>query len=117
MSTVVGYALTGAFIAVVTGPFPGTSLLLLFLEIGMIVHLARNHGQLVGIREIGTTAAVIVTLGKLLQAVSIEILKFLPVLGWMAGAVVAAVFILLLGWAAERYYVYRSELQPLRAGG
>lgn len=115
MRTVAGYALTGAFIAVITGPLPGTSLLLLFLEIGMVVHLARKHGQLVGIREIGSAAVAIISIGKLLQAVAIELLKLLPILGWLAGALVAASFILLLGWAAERYYHYRGNLQLDRA--
>jgi len=91
-------------IAFVTAPIPGTSLLLTGIEIYMLVHLARIHKFKLGLKEIGYSAVGIWGLSTLLQDVALEILTFFPGIGWVAEAIVAAVFVFFLGSLADLYF-------------
>ena len=91
-------------IAFVTAPIPGTSLLLTGIEIYMLVHLARIHEFKLGLKEIGYSAVGIWGLSTLLQDVALEILTFFPGIGWVAEAIVAAVFVFFLGSLADLYF-------------
>lgn len=104
MTLVLIYTLIAGVIAAVTAPIPGTSLLLTGLELYMLVHLAKTNGYKLGMKEIGYTAAAIYGLSTLLQDVALELLTFVPVIGWGAEVVVAVLFVLFLGMLANLYF-------------
>ncbi len=98
------YTLIAAVISAVTAPIPGTSLLLTALEVYMIVHLAKVHEFKLGFKEIGYTAAVLYGLSTLLKDTALEILTFVPVIGWGAEVIVATLFVFFLGMLANLYF-------------
>ena len=104
MKPVLIYTLIAGFISAVTAPIPGTSLLLTALEIYMIVHLAKIHEYKLGFKEIGYTAAVIYGLSTLLKDTALEILTFVPVIGWGAEVIVAMLFVFFLGMLANLHF-------------
>jgi len=104
MKLVLIYTLVAGVISAVTAPIPGTSLLLTGLEIYMIVHFAKIHDYKLGIKEIGYSAAVIYGLSTLLQDIALEILTFVPVIGWGAEVVVAVLFVFFLGMLMNLYF-------------
>jgi uncharacterized protein (DUF697 family) len=104
MKLVLVYTLIAGVIAAVTAPIPGTSLLLTGLEIYMIVHFAKIHDYKLGFKEIGYSAAVIYGLSTLLQDAALEILTFVPVIGWGAEVIVAVVFVFFLGMLMNLYF-------------
>ena len=104
MKPVLIYTLIAGFISAVTAPIPGTSLLLTALEIYMIVHLAKIHEYKFGFKEIGYTAAVIYGLSTLLKDTALEILTFVPVIGWGAEVIVAMLFVFFLGMLANLHF-------------
>lgn len=104
MKLILIYTLTAGVISGLTAPIPGTSLLLTALEIYMIVHLAKVHDYKLGFKEIGYTAAVIYGLSTLLKDTALEILTFVPVIGWGAEVVVAMLFVFFLGMLANLYF-------------
>ena len=104
MKLILLYTLIAGVISALTAPIPGTSLLLTALEIYMIVHLAKVHEHKLGFKEIGYTAAVIYGLSTLLKDTALEILTFVPVIGWGAEVVVAMLFVFFLGMLASLYF-------------
>lgn len=98
------YTLIAAVISAVTAPIPGTSLLLTALEVYMIVHLAKVHEFKLGFKEIGYTAAALYGLSTLLKDTALEILTFVPVIGWGAEVIVATLFVFFLGMLANLYF-------------
>ena len=98
------YTLIAGIIAVLTAPIPGTSLLLTALEIYMLVHLAKLNDFKLGFKEIGYSAITIYGLSTLLKDTALEILNFLPVIGWGAEVIVAMLFVLFLGLLANLYF-------------
>ena len=104
MKLVLIYTLIAGVVAAVTAPIPGTSLLLTALEIYMLVHLAKGHEYKLGFKEIGYTAAAIYGLSTLLQDVALELLTFVPVIGWGAEVLVAVLFVFFLGTLADLYF-------------
>ena len=104
MKLVLIYTLIAGVVAAVTAPIPGTSLLLTPLEIYMLVHLAKVHEYKLGFKEIGYTAAAIYGLSTLLQDVALELLTFVPVIGWGAEVLVAVLFVFFLGTLADLYF-------------
>lgn len=104
MKLILIYTLIAGVISAITAPIPGTSLLLTALEIYMIVHLAKVHDYKLGFKEIGYTAAVIYGLSTLLKDTALEILTFVPVIGWGAEVVVAMLFVFFLGMLANLYF-------------
>jgi uncharacterized protein (DUF697 family) len=98
------YVLAAGALAALTSPIPGTSLLLTGLEILMVVHLAkRNHFDL-QLKTIGASATAIWGISSILKDAGLELLRFAPVLGWAAGAMVAMLFVLFLGILANLYF-------------
>ena len=91
------YTLIAGVVALVTAPIPGTSLLLTALEVFMIVHLARINDFQLGLKEIGYAAAAIWGISTVLQDAALEILTFVPVIGWAAETIVAVLFVFFLG--------------------
>ena len=104
MKLILTYTLIAGVVAFVTAPIPGTSLLLTGLEIYMLVHIARIYEFKLGLKEIGYSAVAIWGISTLLQDVAMEILTFFPVIGWIAEAIVAAVFVFFLGSLADMYF-------------
>ena len=104
MKLILVYTLIAGVLSAITAPIPGTSLLLTALEIYMIVHLAKVHEFKLGFKEIGYTAAVIYGLSTLLKDTALEILTFVPFVGWGAEVIVAILFVLFLGMLADLYF-------------
>ena len=97
MKLILIYTVIAGVLALVTAPIPGTSLLLTALEIFMIVHLAKINNFNLGLKEIGYSAATLWGISTLLQDVALEILTFVPVIGWAAEVIVAVLFVFFLG--------------------
>jgi uncharacterized protein (DUF697 family) len=104
MKLILIYTLIAGVISAVTAPFPGTSLLLTALEVYMIVHLARVNEYKLGFKEIGYSAAVIYGISTLLKDTALEILTFVPVIGWGAEVIVAILFVFFLGMLVNMYF-------------
>jgi len=98
------YTVIAGLIAALGSPIPGTSLLLTGLEIFMIVHLAKRNKFELGLQAIGFTATAIWGVSTILKDTAIELLKFIPGPGWLAGVIVAVVFVFFLGILANLYF-------------
>ncbi len=97
MKLILIYTIVAGVISAVTAPIPGTSLLLTALEVFMIVHLAREHEFKLGFKEIGYSAMAIWGISTVLKDTALEILTFVPVIGWAAEVIVAILFVFFLG--------------------
>ena len=104
MTLILIYSLIAGVISALTAPIPGTSLLLTALEIYMLVHLAKIHDFKLGFKEIGYSAMAIWGLSTLLQDAALEILTFVPVIGWASEVIVAVLFVFFLGNLANLYF-------------
>ncbi|MBK8619326.1 MAG: hypothetical protein IPN96_19945 [Anaerolineales bacterium] len=104
MTLILIYSLIAGVISALTAPIPGTSLLLTALEIYMLVHLAKIHKFQLGFKEIGYSAMAIWGLSTLLQDAALEILTFVPVIGWASEVIVAVLFVFFLGNLANLYF-------------
>jgi uncharacterized protein (DUF697 family) len=104
MKLILVYTLIAGVVSAVTAPIPGTSLLLTALEIYMLVHLAKAHDYKLGFKEIGYSAVAIWGLSTLLQNLALEILTFVPGIGWAAEVIVAVLFVFFLGSLANLYF-------------
>jgi uncharacterized protein (DUF697 family) len=104
MKLILIYTLIAGVISALTAPIPGTSLLLTGLEIYMIVHLAKEHEYKLGFKEIGYTAITIYGLSTLLKDTALEILTFVPVIGWGSEVIVAMLFVFFLGMLANLFF-------------
>ena len=103
------YTLIAGILALVTAPIPGTSLLLTALEVFMIVHLARENDFKLGLKEIGYSAAALWGISTLLKDIALEILTFVPIIGWAAEVVVAVVFVFFLGQLVNLHFSRNSS--------
>ena len=98
------YTGIAALLSALTSPIPGTSLLLTGLEIFMIVHLAKvNHFDL-NLRTLGFSATALWGVSTILKDAGLELLRFAPILGWAAAAIVAMLFVFFLGILANLYF-------------
>jgi hypothetical protein len=98
------YTVIAGLIAALGSPIPGTSLLLTGLEVFMVVHLARRNKFELSLQAIGFTATAIWGVSTILKDTAIELLKVIPGPGWLAGVVVAVVFVFFLGILANLYF-------------
>ena len=103
------YTLIAGILSALTAPIPGTSILLTALEIYMIVHLSKINDYKLEIKTIGYTAITLYSLSTILKDTALEILTFVPVIGWGAEVIVAVLFVLFLGFLAN---LYLSKPQP-----
>lgn len=104
MKLVLVYTLVAGLISGITAPIPGTSLLLTALEVYMIVHLSKAQDAKLGLKEIGYSAMALYGLSTILKDASLEILTFIPVIGWAAEVIVATLFVFFLGMLANLYF-------------
>ena len=105
------YTLIAAVISAITAPIPGTSLLLTALEVYMIVHLSKIHDSKLGLKEIGYSAIALYGLSTVLKDTALEILTFIPVIGWISEVIVAILFVFFLGILANLYFSKPSRRQ------
>jgi uncharacterized protein (DUF697 family) len=101
MKLILIYTLIAGVISAVTAPIPGTSLLLTALEVYMIVHLSKAQDAKLGLKEIGYSAMAFYGLSTVLKDAALEILTFVPVIGWGAEVIVAMLFVFFLGLLAN----------------
>ncbi len=102
------YTVVAGVVAGITAPIPGTSLILTGLEVYMIVHLAKVNNYNISLKEIGYTAVAIYGLSTILQDAALELLTFVPVIGWVAEVIIAVLFVFFLGSLANLYFSKRS---------
>src|ERR1044071_8632592 len=98
------YALMAGLLAALTSPIPGTSLLLTGLEILMVVHLAKKNHFDLSLKTLGFSATAIWGVSSALKDTALELLRFAPILGWIAGMIVAVLFVFFLGVLANLYF-------------
>lgn len=98
------YTLIAGLIAALGSPIPGTSLLLTGLEVLMIVQLAKRNKFDLSLQAIGFTATAIWGISTILKDTAIELLKIIPGPGWVAGVLVAVIFVFFLGILANIYF-------------
>lgn len=104
MKLVLIYTLIAGVVSAVTAPIPGTSLLLTALEVYMIVHLSKNNEAKLGFKEIGYSAMALYGLSTVLKDAALELLTFIPVIGWAAEVIVSMLFVFFLGMLANLYF-------------
>ena len=104
MKLILVYTLIAGVISAVTAPIPGTSLLLTALEVYMIVHLSKAHEAKLGFKEIGYSAMAFYGLSTVLKNAALEVLNFVPVIGWGAEVIVAMLFVFFLGILTNLYF-------------
>ncbi|HNK63157.1 MAG TPA: hypothetical protein PKL78_11425 [Anaerolineales bacterium] len=104
MKLILIYTLIAGVISGLTAPIPGTSLLLTGLEIYMLVHISREHDSKLGLKEIGYSAIALYGLSTTLKDAALELLTFVPVIGWFAEVIVAMLFVFFLGMLADLYF-------------
>jgi uncharacterized protein (DUF697 family) len=104
MKLVLIYTLIAGVISALTAPIPGTSLLLTALEVYMIVHLSKTQEAKIGLKEIGYSAMALYGLSTVLKDAALEVLTFVPVIGWGAEVIVAMLFVFFLGMLANLYF-------------
>jgi len=98
------YTIVAGLIAAFGSPIPGTSLLLTGLELFMVIHLAKRNRFDLSLQAIGFTATTIWGISTVLKDTAIELLKFVPGPGWLAGVIVAILFVFFLGLLANLYF-------------
>ena len=104
MKLILIYTLIAGVISAVTAPIPGTSILLTALEVFMIVHLAKEHEFKLGLKEIGYSAMALWGISTMLKDTALEILTFVPVIGWAAEVIVAVLFVFFLGMLVNLHF-------------
>jgi uncharacterized protein (DUF697 family) len=104
MKYVLLYTVIAGVVAAITAPIPFTSLLLTALEVYMIVHLAKTQSARLELKEIGYSAVALYGLSTVLKDASLELLTFVPVIGWFAEVLVAMLFVFFLGMLANLYF-------------
>lgn len=104
MKFVLVYTLIAGAISALTAPIPGTSLLLTALEVYMIVHLSKIQEAKLELKEIGYSAVALYGLSTVLKDAALEVLTFIPLIGWLAEVIVAMLFVFFLGMLANLYF-------------
>lgn len=104
MKQVLIYTLLAGVVSALTASIPGTSLLLTALEVYMIVHIAKTHEANLGLKEIGYSAVTLYGVSTVLKDAALEILTFVPVIGWGSEVIVAILFVFFLGMLANLYF-------------
>ena len=112
MKTILIYTAIAGLISALTAPIPGTSLLLTGLELYMIVDIAKRHEARLGFKEIGYSAVALWGISTLLKDTALEILTFVPVIGWVSEVIVAVLFVFFLGLLVDLYFRKSTRKNP-----
>ena len=111
MKLVLIYATLAAVIALITGPIPGSSLILTAIETIMAFQIARRYGFHLDLGEIGVAATAIYGVSALLKLGVSSLLELVPFLGWfIAKPAVAFIFVIILGAVADWYFKDRRRI-------
>ena len=95
---IIRYALVGLLLAFITMPFPGTSLILLGLEVIMIVNIIMTYGKNIHFEIFKLFFSVIlVPLVVIVKIIAVEVFGWIPVIGWIIKLCIAFGFIWSLG--------------------
>ncbi len=109
MKILFSYAVIAGFIGLFTGPIPGTSFFLFCLEILMIISLGKANGQKIHVTEVGCVMLLVYSVAQSLKVLAVELLAFIPFIGYGAQAVIGFSFVFLLGLAVDAYYTLRAD--------
>ncbi len=105
MNVVLIYAILGTVIALITGPIPGSSIVLLALDVIMVYDIAKRYGTLLALTEIGCATIGVLILAIAFKAFLSTALEFVPVVGWWLGKpLVTFLGVLALGYLADHYF-------------
>ncbi len=118
MNVVVIYALLGTVIALITGPIPGSSVVLLALDVILVYDIAKRYGTHLSLTEIGCATIGVLFLAEALKIFLTTALEFVPVVGWWLGKpAVTFLGVLVLGYLADHYFRDRqiTSVQRRRA--
>lgn len=113
MWLVVAYTIAAVVIAVVTGPIPGTSLLLTLLEVAMVYHIARRHQVTFGLEEIGCGVATVIGLAEVIKLAVSTLSELTLVAAYIVKPIFAGAFVLALGIIAERTFREKARQASL----
>lgn len=120
MNVVLVYAVVGTVIALITGPIPGSSVVLLALDVIMVYDIAKRYGTHLALTEIGCATLGVVILGLALKTFLSTVLEFVPIIGWwFLKPAVIFLGIIVLGYLADRYFRDRQimAVQQKKAQG
>lgn len=70
----------------------------------MIVHLAKRNQFDLSLKTLGFSASAIWGISTVLKDAAVELLRYAPVLGWVAGIIVAVLFVFFLGILVNLYF-------------
>jgi hypothetical protein len=114
MKVVVLYTILAIVIALVTGPIPGTSIMLSILEVVMCYHIARRHHCSLAIGTIGWGAVMLIGGAEVIKLAISTVSEFLPGVGWfIIKPGFAGLFVIVLGALAESYFKDQQRLAGL----
>jgi uncharacterized protein (DUF697 family) len=105
MNRIVIYALIGTVLALVTGPIPGSSVLLLALDVILVYDISKRYGIHLSFTDLGCATIGVLVLTSALKLFLSTVLEFVPVIGWWFGKpAVTFLGILALGYLADHYF-------------
>ena len=108
------YACVAAALAALTGPIPGTSIILTGLELFMTYRIARQYGISLKLDEIGFVSGAIYAVTELIKLGISTLLEFFPLVGWyVLKPLVSFLFILALGKVLHAYFRDQRDMRKL----
>ncbi len=111
MNVVFVYALVGTIIALITGPIPGSSVLLLALDVILVYDIAKRYGTHLSLTEIGCATIGVLVLAEALKLFLLTVFEFVPVAGWWLGKpLVTFLGVVILGYLADHYFHDRQVM-------
>ncbi len=115
MKVVLVFALIGTVLALITGPIPGSSILLLLLDVILVYDIAKRYGTHLSLTELGCATIGVLVLAEALKLFLSTVLEFVPVVGWWLGKPgVTFLGVLVLGYLADHYFRDRQVMMALR---
>ncbi len=115
MNVALVYALVGTVIALITGPIPGSSVVLLALDVILVYDIAKRYGTHLSLTEIGCATIGVLILAEALKLFLSTALEFVPVVGWWLGKPgVTFLGVLALGYLADHYFRDRQIMTVQR---
>jgi uncharacterized protein (DUF697 family) len=108
---ILGTAVLAAAVAMVTGPIPGTSVMLAILELGMVYLIARSYKYYPTMGELASCVAAIIAIGFVLKSIVLELLTLVPLVGWLFKGIIAGIVAFTLGVVTAIYFRDHSKAQ------
>ncbi len=115
LNVVLVFALVGTVIALITGPIPGSSVLLLALDVILVYDIAKRYGTHLSLTEMGCATIGVLVLAEALKLFLSTVLEFVPLVGWWLGKpLVTFLGVLVLGYLADHYFRDRQVMTAER---